>query len=126
MSAAAKRFSRRYASSCVNGSLLAALPNWPAVKANPRLVNQPITSVDNIWKRLMKLFESEIGDNGNFRNLYEVLSICVDVGNLSETRGELEYLAAYFGKSPAELDRAIAQIFAQDDFDHCAILLIGR
>jgi hypothetical protein len=90
------------------------------------LVNQPITSVDNIWKRLMKLFESEIGDNGNFRNLYEVLSICVDVGNLSETRGELEYLAAYFGKSPAELDRAIAQIFAQDDFDHCAILLIGR
>src|SRR6266542_1745856 len=57
----------------------------------------------------MMLFQLEIGNIGNFRDLYEILSMCLDVGNLNETRGELEHLASYFGKSTAELDRAIDQ-----------------
>src|SRR6266540_1512765 len=57
----------------------------------------------------MLLFQLEIGNIGNFRDLYEILSMCLDVGNLNETRGELEHLASYFGKSTAELDRAIDQ-----------------
>ncbi len=78
-------------------------------KRDPGLAEQPITSVDDVWYRVTRLFESEIGDADNFRDLYEILSLCLDIGNIGEKRCELEHLAAYFGKPAPELDQVIAQ-----------------
>ncbi len=80
-----------------------------ANRQDPGLAQQPITSVDEVWRRVMRLFEEEIGDPQTFRNYYEILSLCLEVGNQGELRNELEYLARYFGKPVTELDRVIAQ-----------------
>lgn len=80
-----------------------------ANKRDPGLAKQPITSVDDVWLRVINLFEQEIGDTKAFRDHYEILSLCLDVGNQDQMRGELEYLAKYFDKPVAELDRSIAR-----------------
>ncbi|MCI0391568.1 MAG: hypothetical protein MOB07_22730 [Acidobacteria bacterium] len=80
-----------------------------ANKRDPGLAKQPITSVDDVWTRVTAIFRPEIGDVDNFRDLYEILSLCLDIGNISEKRRELEHLATYFGKSAPELDQVIAQ-----------------
>jgi hypothetical protein len=80
-----------------------------ANKQDPGLTEQAISSVEDVWKRILNLFRSEIGDENRFRDLYEVLSVSVDVGNIGEPRQELEYLAQYFGKPEADFDRVIAQ-----------------
>ena len=76
---------------------------------DPGLSKQPITSVDDVWKHVTNLFAHEIGDPQIFRDHYEILSLCLDIGNQRERRNELEHLAKYFEKSIAEFDRAIAR-----------------
>jgi len=80
-----------------------------ANKRDPGLAKQPITSVDDVWQRVTTLFERELGNSQTFRDHYEILSLCMDVGNQGEKRSELEHLAKYFGKPVAELERAISQ-----------------
>lgn len=80
-----------------------------ANRQDPSLTNQPISSVEDVWKRVLNLFSSEIGDINSFRDIYGILSVSIDVGNVGEPRKELEYLAMYFGKPEADLDRVIAQ-----------------
>ena len=80
-----------------------------ANKRDPGLAKQPITSVDEVWKRVTALFKPEIGDVDNFHDLYKILSLCLDIGNVGERRHELEHLATYFGKPAPELDQVIAQ-----------------
>lgn len=81
-------------------------------RQDPGLSVRPITSVDDVWNRVIRLFESEIGNAETFRNLYEMLSLCLDIGNAGGKRHELEHLAAYFGKPVPELDQAITRACA--------------
>jgi hypothetical protein len=80
-----------------------------ANKQDPGLTEQPISSVEDVWRRVLNLFREEIGDVHAFRDLFEILCICVDVGNFGESRSELQYLGEYFGKPEADFDRVIAQ-----------------
>lgn len=50
-----------------------------------------------------------MGNTKVFRDHYEILSLCLDIGNQDKMRDELEYLAKYFEKPVAELDRSIAR-----------------
>jgi hypothetical protein len=80
-----------------------------AYKRDPGLTSRPITSAGDVLKRVLKLFKDELGDVAAFRERYELLSLCLDVGNEGEVREEFEYLASYFGQPVASLDRAVAQ-----------------
>lgn len=79
------------------------------VEANKqdRLTGKAITSAEDIWNRILKLFSSEIGDVHAFRDFYELLSLGIDIGNMGDHRSELEYLAQYFNKSDTDFDRII-------------------
>lgn len=80
------------------------------VEANKqdRLTGKAITSAEDVWNRVLKLFSSELGDVNTFRDFFELLSLGIDIGNLGDHRIELEYLAQYFKKSDTDFDRIIS------------------
>jgi hypothetical protein len=80
-----------------------------AYKQDPGLTNRPITSAGDVLKRILKLFNDELGDVAAFRERYGLLSLCLNVGNEGEAREETEYLSSYFSQPVANLDRAVAQ-----------------
>lgn len=80
-----------------------------ANRQDPGLTEQPISSVDDVWRRVLNLFREELGDVNAFSDVFEILCVSVDVGNSGEPRQELQYLGEYFGKPEADFDRVIAQ-----------------
>lgn len=80
-----------------------------AYRRDPGLTNHPILSAGDVLKRVLKLFKDELGDVTAFRERYELLSLCLDIGNEGKAREEIEYLSSYFGQPVASLDRAVAQ-----------------
>lgn len=82
-----------------------------ANQRDPWLTNLPASLAD-VWRIILDRFKAEIGDLEKFRDLYEVLCSCKDVGNKGEPRQELEYLARFFGKPITDFDHVIAQAVA--------------
>lgn len=80
-----------------------------AEQADPGLRNQPITSVREVWDRVIQLFSKEIPNADTFRNCFELLALFIDVGNRDETRDELSFIARFFDSSQVALDSAIGQ-----------------
>jgi hypothetical protein len=80
-----------------------------ANRQDPGLTEQPISSVEDVWRRVLNLFREEIGDVHAFRVVFEALCVSVDIGNSGEPRRELQYLSEFFGKPEADFDRVIAQ-----------------
>jgi len=78
-----------------------------ATRQMPEYREVPIVDVEDIWQRVMSLFRAEIGDVERFRDHYEVLSSCIDVGREGEFRPELEFLAQYHRLAALDLDRSI-------------------
>lgn len=76
-------------------------------RSDPWLTAGPIASVDFVWRRILALFEKQIGDVAEFRRHYELLTICLDVGTEGSVRAELDYLAECLGENVARLDRSI-------------------
>ncbi len=63
----------------------------------------PLVNIDGVWERLMRLFAVQVGDRNVFRERYEVLTTCVDVGVAEEAIGEVTALATFFGKHQDEV-----------------------
>jgi hypothetical protein len=82
-----------------------------ANQRDPWLTNLPASLAD-VWRIILSRFKAEIGDLEKFRELYDLLCSCKDVGNKGEPRHELEYLARYFGKPITDFDHVIAQAVA--------------
>lgn len=55
----------------------------------------------------MLLFNSQIKDPIRFRDLYELLTLAIDIGHSGNHRGELQLLASLFNKNEADLDAVI-------------------
>ena len=80
-----------------------------ATRQVPEYREVPIVDVGGIWQRIMSLFRAEIGDVDRFRDHYDALTSCIDVGRAGEFRAELEYLAQYHGLPATDLDRFIME-----------------
>ncbi|MGA2498260.1 MAG: hypothetical protein ABSH20_10995 [Tepidisphaeraceae bacterium] len=78
-----------------------------ATQRSGQLSTAPLHNYEDVWHRITSLFSSQIRDASRFRELYEILTISVDIGHAGEPRSELQLLAAYFHRSEAELDGAI-------------------
>ncbi len=79
-----------------------------ADKNDPTFTQHPFASVEDVWKRVLSLFISEITDQNEFTKNYQLLSITLDIGNKDERRDELHSLAQFFSVPISSLDRTIA------------------
>ncbi len=105
-----QQLSDRYAKELANWcdhDLRLALILVDANKKDPGLREHPISSLDDVWNRLLNLYEFEIGNKEKFKKFYIILSVFVDIGNMDDYREELEYLANYFEKPLKDFDDVI-------------------
>lgn len=73
---------------------------------DPYLRN-PLSRVQHVWDRVIHCFAPDLGDTEKFKELYEILCLCLDIGNRDEHRIELTYIASYFQKRETDFDRAM-------------------
>lgn len=97
----------RLAALCDNDLRLALLicDMW---RSDPSLINS-FNRLNQIWTRILELSSNSIGDPNRFKEDYEILALCLDVGNMGTHVNELKFLASYFGKEVTDLNRAIKQ-----------------
>jgi len=73
----------------------------------PEFQHVPLSRIDDVWYRLMRLFRDKVGSPDLFRERYEVLTVSMDVGMTDDVGGEIQLLADYF-QHPVEHVRAAA------------------
>lgn len=72
-------------------------------------IGTPIMSVESLMNRILQQFQDEIGDISVFKRLYSYLCLFVDIGYKESYRGELEYIAEYFGCRVTDLNIALSK-----------------
>jgi hypothetical protein len=78
-----------------------------ATRKNGGFSTAPIRSYEDVWQRIVSRFGRQITDPNRFREIYEFLTISIDVGHAGAHRDELQSLAGLFNRNESDFDAAI-------------------
>lgn len=78
-----------------------------ATRKSGQFSTAPLRDYEDVWQRIMVLFSSQIKNRDSFRELYEMLTLAVDIGISGDHRPELRLLALHFNQKEGDFDKAM-------------------